>query len=97
MDMRVGLAAQNNREIYAEVVKLVVASAVDPNGEQIHPRKWNHDFVGWPIVEQHKQHRPTITKEELEQVIARQQASDGGLLFALDSGPPDCESERLWR
>jgi hypothetical protein len=30
---------------YVQVAKLVVASAVDEEGEQIYPRKWNHDFI----------------------------------------------------
>jgi integrase len=70
---------------YTQVVKLVVASAVDPNGEQIYPRKWNHDFIGLPIVEPHKQHRPTVTKEELEQVLAGT-GKRWGLLFAVIAG-----------
>jgi hypothetical protein len=39
---------------YSQVVKLVVASAVSDDGEQLHPRKWNHDFIGLPIVEKEK-------------------------------------------
>jgi integrase len=70
---------------YTQVVKLVVASAVDPNGEQIFPRKWNHDFIGLPIVEPHKQRRPTVTKEELEQVLTGT-GKRWGLLFAVIAG-----------
>lgn len=43
-----GLAAKTIVS-YSLVVKMVVASAVDANGDQIYPRKWNHDFVGMPI------------------------------------------------
>jgi integrase len=56
---------------YTEVVKLVVASAVDANGEQIYIRKWNHDFIGLPVVEPRKQHRPTVTKAEVEEILSR--------------------------
>jgi hypothetical protein len=35
---------------YIQVVKLVVASAVDEEGEQIYPRKWNHEFIQLPLV-----------------------------------------------
>ena len=35
---------------YVQVVKLVLASAVDEEGEQIYPRKWNHDFIQLPII-----------------------------------------------
>lgn len=70
---------------YTQVVKLVVASAVDPNGEQVYPRKWNHDFIGLPIVEPHKQHRPTVTKQELEQILTGT-SKRWGLLFAVIAG-----------
>jgi hypothetical protein len=33
---------------YAQVVKMVLASAVDAEGDQLYPRKWNHDFIGMP-------------------------------------------------
>jgi len=32
------------------VVKLVVASAVDEEGDQLHPRVWNHEFIQLPLV-----------------------------------------------
>lgn len=38
---------------------MVVASAVDKEGEQIYPRKWNHDFIDLPVVEQAKQKNKT--------------------------------------
>ncbi len=55
---------------YAQVPKLVLASVVDANGEQLHPRKWNHDFVGLPIIEKNKQHRPTVTEAEVGDLIS---------------------------
>jgi hypothetical protein len=36
---------------YVQVVKMVVASAVNDEGDRIYPRTWNHDFIGLPIVE----------------------------------------------
>jgi integrase len=55
---------------HSKVVKMVVASAVNSEGEQIHPRKWNHDFVGLPIIQPEKQHRPTVTDAELGEILA---------------------------
>jgi integrase len=55
---------------YSQVVKMVVASAVNKDGEQIYPRKWNHDFCELPIVQKEKQYRPTITEPELNQILA---------------------------
>lgn len=40
---------------YTQVVKMVVASAVDKEGEQIYQRKWNHEFIDMPLLEKAKQ------------------------------------------
>jgi integrase len=70
---------------YCAVVKLVVASAVNAEGEQIYPRKWNHEFIGLPIVDKNKQHRPTLTAAEVTAIVAA--ASDRyKILFALLAG-----------
>ncbi len=50
---------------YAQVPKMVLASVVNGEGEQLYPRKWNHDFVGLPIVDKSKQPRPTVTEDEI--------------------------------
>src|SRR5215469_13007492 len=70
---------------YVQVVKLVVASAVNDEGEQIHPRKWNHDFVGLPIVNVSTQKRPTITTAELEEVL-EEAPSRFSMLFTFLAG-----------
>jgi hypothetical protein len=45
-------------------VTFVVASAVDEEGDQIHPRAWNHEFIQLPLVIRENQNRPTITQAE---------------------------------
>lgn len=70
---------------YTKVVKMVVASAVNTEGEQIHPRKWNHNFIGMPILKREEQHRPTVTEAELEEILATA-SKRYGLLFALLAG-----------
>ena len=55
---------------HSKVVKMVVASAVNAEGEEIYPRKWNHNFVGMPIVDPTKQHRPTVTQAKLQEIRA---------------------------
>jgi hypothetical protein len=40
---------------YVGLVKLVVASAIDNEGEELFPRKWNHDFLDMPIEENPRQ------------------------------------------
>jgi integrase len=68
---------------YVGLVKLVVASAIDENGEQLFPRKWNHDFIDMPIVQD--QHQPSFTVETMSAIV---QKADGQerVLYALLAG-----------
>jgi len=70
---------------HSKVVKMVVASAVDSDGDQIYPRKWNHDFIGLPILDPNKQHRPTVTEAELGEILASARKRYA-TLFALLAG-----------
>ncbi len=70
---------------YTQVVKFVVASAIDEDGEQIYPRKWNHDFVGLPVVKKEKQHRPTVTEAELGEILTSAKGRYN-MLFTLQAG-----------
>jgi integrase len=51
------------------VVKLVIASAVDEEGDHIYPRIWNHEFIQLPLVIKEKQNRPTITSAEISELL----------------------------
>jgi integrase len=70
---------------YAKIVKMVLASAVDGDGDQLYPRKWNHDFIGLPIVEKEMQRRPTVTSAEVEHILANSKRRYA-VLFALLAG-----------
>lgn len=70
---------------YTKVAKMIVASAVSSEGDQPYPRKWNHDFIGTPILRREEQHRPTITEAELGEVLA-DTSSRYSILFALLAG-----------
>src|SRR6266567_5304333 len=48
---------------YSQVVKMVVASAVNDEGEEIYARKWNHEFIDMPILEEERQNTPTFSSE----------------------------------
>jgi integrase len=63
-----GLSAQSIVN-YTRPVKMIVSSAVDANGEQLFPRKWNHEFVQMPIIDRANQHRQTITTAEAEALL----------------------------
>lgn len=70
---------------YFQVVRAVIASAVSEEGEPIHPRNWNFQFIGLPIVDERAQNKPTLTAHQVEQIIA---GSKGRyrVLFALLAG-----------
>ena len=71
---------------YVQVVKLVLASAVDEEGEQIYPRTWNHNFIQLPVVRKDKQHRPTVVEAEIREILANVQKRKYVVLFALLAG-----------
>jgi hypothetical protein len=70
---------------YAQVVKMVMASAVDADGDELYPRKWNHDFIGLPIVRKEEQHRPSVTETELGEILWSAKKMYA-VLFALLAG-----------
>jgi integrase len=67
---------------YVQIVKLVVASAVNDEGEQLYPRKWNHEFIDLPVVDKEKQKRPVHTADEVQCLVAAAN-KPYGLLYAL--------------
>src|SRR5208282_5239957 len=50
-----------------------------------YPRKWNHDFIGLPIIRKELQRRPTLTETEVTEVLASAKGRYAPL-FALLAG-----------
>jgi len=63
-----GLSPTTIRDV-AKVMRWVKASAVDENGDQLYPTKWNYEFADIPVVE--TQHTPMFTGEEITKIIAK--------------------------
>jgi integrase len=59
------------------LIKLVVSSDLDENGEPNHSRKWNSAFLDMPVVR--NQHRPFLSPD----VVARLAKSKEGMLYTL--------------
>jgi integrase len=55
---------------YFQVLQSVIASVVNDEGEQVHPRTWDSHFIGLPVVNPKKQNRPRRTAKEIEKIIA---------------------------
>jgi integrase len=66
---------------YIGLVKLVVASALDKNGEQLFPRKWNHEFIDLPVVGNQRQ--PVFTSEMVGKILQKAEGQDRVLLALL--------------
>ncbi|MBV8438511.1 MAG: site-specific integrase [Silvibacterium sp.] len=48
---------------YVGVVKAVVASVVNGEGEELYPRTWRAEFLDMPVVEKSRQNTPTFSAE----------------------------------
>jgi integrase len=68
---------------YVQVAKLVVASRLTDEGDQVFPRAWNHDFIQLPVVRKDKQHRPTVTDAELKEILSSTKKQKYVVLFSL--------------
>ena len=67
--MHEGGLAPKSVHNYAQIVKMVVASAVNEQGEEIHPRKWNHQFIDMPMVDRKKQKTPSFTADVVTGIV----------------------------
>jgi len=68
---------------YTNIVKGVVASAINEDGEQVFPRTWNEEYIDAPIIRHQRQ--PSTTPEGMAEIL---KAADGQfrVLYALLAG-----------
>ena len=76
----VGLSAKMVSNV-VQVIKMVVASAVNENGEQVRPRTWNHEFIDLPEIKDQRQ--PTFTSEVMKAITARSEEREQMLYVLL--------------
>ena len=67
---------------YVQVVKAVVASAVNDEGEELFPRKWNAEFIDLPVVDRSKQNTPSFSAEVMSG-LAKWRYRQQQMLFVL--------------
>jgi integrase len=67
------------------VVKQVISSAVDENGNQLYPRKWNNDFLDLPVIRPSDQDAPIVSVRALEKALGKANEQDKAL-YALLAG-----------
>jgi len=64
-------------------VKMVVASAVNEQGEELYPRKWNAEFIDMPAVSKQQQRRPTLTGDVVTAILTVTKKQKYFIFFAL--------------
>ncbi len=79
-----GLAPATVVSIF-KVVEGVLASAQDQNGNELYPRKWNHDFIDLPVINKADQDTPTVTPEQVNAAVSSASGQDQALLVLLAS------------
>ena len=68
---------------YSSIVKAVVASAIDENGEEVFPRKWNDEYIDAPMVKD--QNQPSSTGEGITKIV-KEATGQYRMLYALLAG-----------
>lgn len=68
---------------YSGLVKLIVASAKNKDGEPLFPRKWDSEFIDLPIVRDQRQ--PTFNAETMSSIV-QNAAGQFRALYALLGG-----------
>jgi integrase len=64
------------------VVKQIISSAVNENGDRLYPRVWNHAFIDIPQVDSRVQKTPIPTPEQVSHAV-RCSPREMGAFFAL--------------
>ena len=75
-----GLGASAIRS-YTNAVKMVVASAVNEEGDALYPRKWNHDFIDLPEDKNPKQ--PSLTGDVVTAIVGAPKKKLYRMFYAL--------------
>ena len=68
---------------YSNVVKSVVASAINEDGEELFPRTWNEEFIDAPVVKHQRQ--PSTHRVGME-LILKEASGQYRVLYALLAG-----------
>jgi len=68
------------------VIKLIISSATDAEGEELFPRTWKRRVINAPRVERDKQHTPCLTRDEVETLLRKAKTEQERLIYAFLCG-----------
>jgi integrase len=77
------LSAKTINELVA-VVKQVVGSVVDQDGNKVYRREWNHNFMDLPVVS--NQNQPCVTYRDVERCIKDAASDQERVLYCVLAG-----------
>jgi len=80
--VQAGLSAKSVHNLI-QIPKMVMASAVNDEGEELYPRKWNVEFLDLPSVDE--QHQPTFASDVVSQIVTTAKGQCR-MLYALVAG-----------
>jgi integrase len=68
------------------VIKLVISSAIDAEGEELFPRTWKRRVINAPKVERTKQHTPTLARDGVETMLRNAKTEQEKLIYGFLCG-----------
>jgi integrase len=68
------------------VIKLVISSATDAEGEELFPRTWKRRVINAPRIERGKQHTPCLTYDDVETLLHKAKTEQERLTYAFLCG-----------
>lgn len=68
------------------VIKLIISSATDPEGEELFPRTWKRRVINAPRVERDKQHTPCLISDAVETLLRKAKTEQERLTYAFLCG-----------
>jgi integrase len=68
------------------IIKLIIASATDEEGEKLFPRAWDRRVINAPRVERSKQKAPVLSKDDVEKLIRETDTEQDKILYAFLAG-----------
>ena len=82
--LRGKLSPSTQRTVF-NIIKQVVESAVNEEGDQLYPLKWNHAFIDVPTVKTAEQDAPIVSPKAIQNAI-RTARNEDKALYALLAG-----------
>src|SRR5260370_39949399 len=68
------------------IIKLIISSATDAEGEELFPRTWKRRVINAPRVERNKQHTPCLTSDAVETLHRKAKTEQERLIYAFLCG-----------